>query len=67
MDNKVKEYIEKQKSPQKEIIQEVRILIEIPDETDIFKWGYNFLKDNLAQAIDWEQGDCYPENEAPLQ
>ena len=41
MDPKVKEYIEKQPSPQKEICMKVReiILHTLPDTTENLKWG----------------------------
>ncbi len=41
MDNKVNEYIEKQKSPQKEICQKLReiILSTFPDITEEIKYG----------------------------
>ena len=50
------------------MIIEVRILVDIPDEEeDQIGATHDWLKANITGHIDWEQGDVYPEGDAPLQ
>ena len=57
------------------VVVNVRILIEIDEEIDPdFKEGYDlispshaWLESHILGALDWEQGDVCPEEEAPLQ
>ncbi len=53
-------------------IQEVRILIDIdPTGEDEFgaliDAGHEWLQQNIKNAVDWQTGAIYPEDDAPLQ
>lgn len=50
------------------VIIEVKILAELEiEDGDYFTPSWEWLKQNIKNHLDWEQGDCYPEEDAPLQ